>query len=126
MMGDGLAVKPSEGIVVSPVDGEVIQVFPTKHAIGIKALNGAEILLHIGIETVGLNGEGFTTLINEGDKVKAGDQLVEFDLTFVTEKAASTITPVIITNGDQMATIDKKTVSETVAGETVIMEITSN
>ena len=73
MMGDGVAVTPEIGIAVSPVDGEILQLFPTKHAIGIKAENGAEILIHIGLETVGMNGEGFTAFIKAGDKVKKGD-----------------------------------------------------
>ncbi|CAM3982855.1 PTS sugar transporter subunit IIA [Lederbergia lenta] len=124
MMGDGMAVNPENGKVVAPVDGEIIQVFPTKHAIGIKAKNGAEILLHIGIETVGMKGEGFTTFIKEGDKVNKGDTLVEFDHALVTEKAASTITPIIITNGDDVASITKQPLGHVTAGETVIMEIT--
>ena len=65
MMGDGIAIEPSEGIVVSPVDGEIIQVFPTKHAIGIRAKNGTEILIHIGLETVSLKGEGFETHVKQ-------------------------------------------------------------
>ncbi|WP_316569891.1 PTS glucose transporter subunit IIA [Neobacillus sp. YIM B06451] len=102
MMGDGLAVEPTEGVVVSPVEGEIIQVFPTKHAVGIKAANGAEILLHIGLETVSMKGEGFTAHVREGDKVSAGDKLVTFDMAIVTEKAKSTVTPLVITNSDSM------------------------
>ncbi|WP_409270374.1 PTS glucose transporter subunit IIA [Neobacillus sp. SCS-31] len=102
MMGDGLAVEPTEGVVVSPVDGEIIQVFPTKHAVGIKAANGAEILLHIGLETVSMKGEGFTAHVSEGDKVRAGDKLVTFDMAIVSEKAKSTVTPLVITNSDSM------------------------
>ena len=69
MMGDGVAVKPKNGTIVSPVDGEIIQLFHTKHAIGIRTLSGLELLIHIGLETVGLNGEGFEAHIKEGDKV---------------------------------------------------------
>lgn len=126
MMGDGIAVKPENGTVVSPVDGEIIQVFPTKHAIGIKAVNGAEVLIHIGLETVGMNGEGFTAFIKEGDKVKVGDKLVEFDIALVTEKAASTITPIIITNGDDVAELNKQPLGNVAAAETNILEITMN
>lgn len=124
MMGDGLAIDPTRGEVVSPVDGEIMQVFPTKHAIGIKAENGAEILIHIGLETVGMKGEGFTTFISEGDKVKRGDKLVDFDLALVSEKAKSTITPIIITNGDEVETINKKPNAASNAGESLIMEVT--
>ncbi|MBS4176646.1 PTS sugar transporter subunit IIA [Lederbergia citrea] len=124
MMGDGMAVKPETGTVVSPVDGDIIQVFPTKHAIGIKAKNGAELLIHIGLETVGMKGEGFTAYVKEGDKVKTGDKLVDFDMGLVTEKAASTITPIIITNGDDAASINKHQTGSVTAGESPIMEIT--
>ncbi|MEK3886112.1 PTS sugar transporter subunit IIA [Bacillus sp. FSL K6-3431] len=124
MMGDGMAINPENGKVVAPVDGEIIQVFPTKHAIGIKTKNGAEILLHIGIETVGLKGEGFNVFVKEGDKVNTGDILVEFDFALVTDKAASTITPIIITNGDDVASITKHSVGHVTAGETPMMEIT--
>ncbi|MFK4997812.1 PTS glucose transporter subunit IIA [Bacillus sp. N9] len=124
MMGDGIAIRPEAGKVVSPIDGEIIQVFPTKHAVGIKANNGAEILLHIGLETVGMNGEGFTAFVKEGDRVKMGDTLVEFDVTLVTEKAASTITPIIITNGDDVASLEKQPLGQVTAGETAIIEVT--
>ncbi|MFP3490142.1 PTS glucose transporter subunit IIA, partial [Staphylococcus sp. SIMBA_130] len=76
MMGDGVAIKPTNGEVVSPVIGEIIQVFPTKHAVGIRAENGAEIFIHIGLETVSLDGEGFTSYVGEGDQVKQGDKLI--------------------------------------------------
>jgi PTS system glucose-specific IIA component len=124
MMGDGVAVTPEIGVAVSPVDGEILQLFPTKHAIGIKAENGAEILIHIGLETVGMNGEGFTAFIKAGDKVKKGDRLVEFDLKLITEKASSTITPIIITNGDDVEEITKQEAGPVSAGESTIMEIT--
>ncbi|WP_079509451.1 PTS sugar transporter subunit IIA [Mesobacillus jeotgali] len=124
MMGDGLAIEPSEGVVVSPVDGEIIQVFPTKHAIGIRAKNGAEILIHIGLETVSLNGEGFETHIKQGDKVEAGDKLVSFDMKVISEKAKSTITPIIITNTDQASSLQKLTEGNVDKGSTPILEVT--
>ncbi|MGD6844994.1 PTS sugar transporter subunit IIA [Bacillus infantis] len=123
MMGDGLAIEPSEGIVVSPVDGEVVQVFPTKHAIGLRAENGAEILIHIGLETVSMKGEGFETHISEGSKVKTGDKLVSFDIDLVKEKAKSTVTPVIITNGDALSSIEKKPLGAVNRGETPIITL---
>jgi sugar PTS system EIIA component len=123
MMGDGLAIEPTEGIVVSPVDGEVVQVFPTKHAIGLRAENGAEILIHIGLETVSMKGEGFETHISEGSKVKTGDKLVTFDMDLVKEKAKSTVTPVIITNGDALSSIEKKATGAVSRGETSIIEV---
>ncbi|HEY4552453.1 MAG TPA: PTS glucose transporter subunit IIA [Bacillaceae bacterium] len=124
MMGDGMAVKPNEGLVVAPVKGDIIQVFPTKHAIGLKTSGGAEILIHIGLETVGMKGEGFTAHVQEGDSVNVGDKLVTFDMDLVSSKANSTITPIIITNGDVVETISKQPVGPVKAGETEIMEIT--
>lgn len=125
MMGDGLAIEPTEGVVVSPVSGEIVQLFPTKHALGIKAENGAEILIHIGLETVSLKGEGFQAHVSEGSKVKAGDKLITFDLDFIKENAKSTITPIIITNGDALEKIEKSAPGSVQKGESTIMNITS-
>ncbi|RAK23155.1 PTS system D-glucose-specific IIA component (Glc family) /PTS system D-glucose-specific IIB component (Glc family) /PTS system D-glucose-specific IIC component (Glc family) [Anoxybacillus vitaminiphilus] len=98
MMGDGFAIMPTEGIVVSPVDGKIVNVFPTKHAIGIESANGREILIHFGIDTVKLNGEGFEALVAQGDEVKKGQELLKVDLEYVKNHAPSIITPVIFTN----------------------------
>ncbi|RSK29056.1 PTS glucose transporter subunit IIA [Bacillus sp. HMF5848] len=125
MMGDGIAIDPTEGKAVAPVDGEVVQVFPTKHAVGIKGKTGLEILIHIGLETVSMNGEGFTAHVKAGDKVKAGDTLVTFDLDLIREKAASTITPVVITNGDMVEAFNKLSVTDTVAGQTEVIHVTT-
>ncbi|MDQ0858688.1 PTS glucose transporter subunit IIA [Metabacillus dongyingensis] len=123
MMGDGMAIEPSEGILVSPVEGEIIQLFHTKHAIGIKSLTGMEILLHIGLETVAMNGEGFEAFVKEGDKVKPGDKLITFDLNLIKEKAASTITPIIITNGDIIENVQKSPLGEVKGGSDKVFEI---
>lgn len=98
MMGDGFAIIPSEGTVVSPVDGKIVNLFPTKHAIGIMADSGREILIHFGIDTVKLKGEGFETLVGENDEVKKGQPLLKVDLDFIKENATSTTTPIIFTN----------------------------
>ncbi|TCP31798.1 PTS system D-glucose-specific IIA component (Glc family) /PTS system D-glucose-specific IIB component (Glc family) /PTS system D-glucose-specific IIC component (Glc family) [Scopulibacillus darangshiensis] len=98
MMGDGFAVRPEDGLIGSPVDGKIINVFPTKHAIGILTDNGREILVHVGIDTVKLNGEGFKAMVKEGDKVKQGDTLLKVDLDYLEANAPSTMTPVIFTN----------------------------
>ncbi|MCM3655005.1 N-acetylglucosamine-specific PTS transporter subunit IIBC [Metabacillus litoralis] len=98
MMGDGFAVVPTKGSVVSPVNGEIINVFPTKHAIGIKSKQGYEILIHVGLDTVQLNGEGFTVLVQEGEQITKGQELLKFDLDFIKKSATSTVTPVIFTN----------------------------
>ncbi|OIU71327.1 PTS sugar transporter subunit IIA [Rossellomorea aquimaris] len=125
MMGDGIAIDPSEGKVVSPVDGEIMQLFPTKHAVGIKAKNGAELLIHIGLETVSMNGEGFEAHVSEGSKVSKGDALITFDLDLVKEKAKSTITPIILTNGDNMGELVKKEAVSVTAGIEEVLEITA-
>ncbi len=123
MMGDGIAIEPTEGVVVSPVDGEIVQFFHTKHAIGIQSESGAEILIHVGLETVSMNGEGFEGHVNVGDKVKAGDKLLSFDLDLIKEKAASTVTPIVITNGDAVESLDKRAASEATKGETSLLQI---
>ncbi|GGJ88352.1 PTS system glucose-specific EIIA component [Lentibacillus kapialis] len=122
MMGDGIAVKPSEGKVYAPVEGEVIQIPETKHAIGLRANDGTEVLVHIGLETVSLEGKGFTISVSTGDNVSVGQPLMEFDLEYVRENASSDVTPIVITNaqetGKQYATTDAQ---EGKAGETVII-----
>ncbi|WP_018665194.1 PTS sugar transporter subunit IIA [Heyndrickxia acidiproducens] len=123
MMGDGAAIKPADGTVVSPFDGEVIQVFPTKHAIGLRGKSGVEILIHVGLETVALNGDGFESLVKAGQKVKKGEPLLTFNLEFIKENAANTITSIVVTNSGQGATIDKHTGAESVAGETEIITV---
>ncbi|MBM7097213.1 PTS glucose transporter subunit IIA [Bacillus sp. H-16] len=124
MMGDGIAIQPSEGTVVSPVHGEIVQLFPTKHAVGLRTVNGVEILIHIGIETVNMQGEGFEAFVKEGDKVAAGDKLITFDMDLVNEKAESTITPIIITNGDAVSDLQKEENIDVTKGETSILTIT--
>jgi sugar PTS system EIIA component len=98
MIGDGFAINPTNGTVVSPVDGEVISVFPTKHAVSIKSKSGREILIHVGLETVSLNGEGFTAFVSDGQSVQKGQKLLEADFQSIKDKVPSIITPVIFTN----------------------------
>ncbi|MFC0186862.1 PTS glucose transporter subunit IIA [Fictibacillus aquaticus] len=123
MMGDGIAIEPTEGVVVSPVDGEIVQFFHTKHAIGIKSNAGTEILIHVGLETVNMKGEGFEGHVEVGDKVSAGQKLLTFDLDLIKERAASTITPVVITNSDQIETLNKRAADEAVKGETALLSL---
>ena len=98
MMGDGVAFKPKSGRVVSPVDGKVIMVAKTGHAIGLKSNNGAEILIHIGMDTVNMNGKGFDVKVQQGQAVKKGDLLVEADLQEIADAGYDDIIPVILTN----------------------------
>ncbi|MEC1601161.1 MULTISPECIES: beta-glucoside-specific PTS transporter subunit IIABC [Bacillus] len=101
IMGKGFAIEPEEGEVVSPVNGSVTTVFKTKHAIGITSDQGAEILIHIGVDTVKLEGQWFTSHVKEGDKVSPGDPLVSFDLEQIKAAGYDVITPVIVTNTDR-------------------------
>lgn len=98
VMGKGVAIIPSDGKVVAPVDGEISTLFATNHAMGLVSKEGTEILIHIGIDTVELNGEGFTAHVQQGDQVKKGDLLVEFDLPFIKEKGFDPTTMMIVTN----------------------------
>ncbi|CAG9620038.1 PTS sugar transporter subunit IIA [Sutcliffiella rhizosphaerae] len=122
MMGDGIAIEPTEGTVVSPVNGEIVQFFPTKHAIGIKSETGVEVLIHVGLETVGMKGEGFEGLVNVGDKVSVGTPLLHFDVALIKEKAKSVVTPIILTNGDILETVTKHAVKATTKGETALID----
>ncbi|WP_430351303.1 sucrose-specific PTS transporter subunit IIBC [Thermoanaerobacterium thermosaccharolyticum] len=101
IIGKGIAIIPEDGVVVSPVDGTVAHMFETKHAVAVVSDSGIEVLIHVGIDTVKMNGEGFKSFVNTGDRVKAGDKLLEVDLNLVNERAKSTITPIVITNTDK-------------------------
>ncbi|MGT2928869.1 beta-glucoside-specific PTS transporter subunit IIABC [Streptococcus dentasini] len=97
-MGKGVAIDPTDGTVVAPANGEITLVFPTGHAVGMKTENGAEILIHIGMDTVSLAGKGFKSLVEVGQKVEAGQKLLEFDLAVVRDAGLPVISPVIVTN----------------------------
>ena len=99
IIGDGMAVIPSEGKLLSPVDGEVISVADTKHAFGLRTAEGLELLIHVGLETVHLKGDCFQVFVKPGDKVKAGDLLAEVDLAYLKEHEINPITPVLVCGG---------------------------
>lgn len=121
MMGEGIALIPTEGKVCSPINGKIIQVSPTKHAVGLVAEDGTEILIHVGLETVALKGEGFEVAVEVGDQVKVGQLLINVDLDYIEKHASSIITPLVITNSlnsDKkyvMADVAEGTIGETVA-----------
>ncbi|WP_145464789.1 glucose-specific PTS transporter subunit IIBC [Staphylococcus saprophyticus] len=98
MMGDGVGFIPADGKIVAPFDGTVKTIFPTKHAIGLESDQGLELLIHIGIDTVKLNGEGFESFVETDDRVHKGQVLMQIDLDYITAHAPSTVTPLIITN----------------------------
>ncbi|WP_096190550.1 PTS sugar transporter subunit IIA [Evansella halocellulosilytica] len=122
MMGEGVAIIPNHGVVVAPVDGKVVQVAPTKHAIGIQTDDGTELLIHVGLDTVSLNGAGFQVQVSTGDKLSVGQPLMEFDLEYIREHATDVITPVVITNShDQDKNYSLKVTEKAKAGETVLI-----
>ena len=124
MMGEGFGIKPAEGIVVAPFDGEVVNVFkPSNHAVGVKAANGLEVLVHVGLETVQLGGEGFEALVNTGDKVTKGQELLKFDIDTIDSKVKSTISPVIITNTDDAEEINIESLTSLQKGETKAIDV---
>lgn len=103
--GKGVAIVPTNNVVVSPVEGTVSVLFPSKHAVGITTKDGVELLVHIGLNTVMLNGEGFTAFVKQGDKVVCGQKLLEFDKKFILSKGYSLQSPVLVTNADQFSDI---------------------
>ena len=105
ILGQGAAIEPSEGKVIAPADGTVSTIFDTHHAVRLTLDSGAELLIHIGINTVELNGEGFTAHISEDDRVTRGQTLITFDKEFITSKGYDTVTPVIVSNSDDYAEI---------------------
>lgn len=104
-MGKGFAIVPAEGVVTSPVTGQIVMTTPTKHAIGLKSDEGTEVLIHIGLDTVQLNGQHFELLVSDGQEVKVGQPLIRFDQQAIEAAGYSTVTPVIITNSDAYSDI---------------------
>ncbi|ALF28244.1 PTS sucrose transporter subunit IIABC [Streptococcus intermedius] len=119
-MGQGIAVKPSEGVVYAPADAEVTIAFVTGHAYGLKTENGAEILIHVGIDTVSMNGEGFNQQVAQGDKVKAGDVLGTFDATKIAAAGLDDTTMVIVTNTADYVSVTPVAEGAVTKGEAVI------
>jgi len=119
-MGQGIAVKPSEDVVYAPADAEVTIVFPTGHAYGLRTANGAEILIHVGIDTVTMNGEGFEQKVAQGDKVKAGDILGTFDSNKIAAAGLDDTTMVIVTNTADYASVTPVASGSVVKGDAII------
>lgn len=119
-MGQGLAIKPSEGVVYAPADAEVTIAFGTGHAYGLKTANGAEILIHVGIDTVTMNGEGFEQKVSQGDKVKAGDVLGTFEIEKIAAAGLDDTTMVIVTNTADYASVTPVAEKTVAKGDAVI------
>lgn len=120
VLGKGVAIVPSEGKVVSPVDGTVTTIFPTLHAIGITSDEGVEILIHIGLDTVQLEGKGFKGMVKDGDKITKGQVLIEFDIDYITKEGYCLETPVLVTNADNYLDVISENKDTVNYGESII------
>ena len=122
-LGKGIAINPAVGKVFAPADAEVTTLFPTGHAIGLKTDNGAELLIHIGMDTVKMEGRGFKTHVNQGDRVKKGQLLIEFDIELIQKEGYPVITPMLVTNSasyTDIVTVEGKTITN---GESIITTV---
>ena len=122
IVGDGIAIRPTGNKIVAPVDGVIGKIFETNHAFSMESKEGVELFVHFGIDTVELKGEGFTRIAEEGQSVKVGDPVIKFDLETLRAKAKSVLTPVVISNMDEISNLNKKT-GEVVAGESVVLTL---
>jgi len=120
MLGQGVAVIPSEGKIYAPADGEIAMVFDTLHAVSLNASNGAEILVHVGLDTVSLKGKGFKAHVQAGDKVKKGDLMLEADLEFLKSEGFDIITPVLVCNTDDYASVEALSGKDVEPGDDVV------
>lgn len=122
-VGDGLAIKPTDKTVVAPTAGTVVKIFNTNHAFCLEAENGVEIVVHMGLDTVALEGKGFTRLVEEGATVTAGQPILEMDLDFLNANARSMISPVVVSNSDDFAGLNILATGSVVAGQTPLYEV---
>lgn len=120
LLGKGIAIEPTSGEVVSPVNGTVTTVFPTGHAVGLTATSGVEVLIHVGMDTVSLNGQGFTQHVKAGDKVTIGQRLVTVDLEAVKAAGYPIVTPVVITNTGDFTDITTTQATTVTSGDDLL------
>ncbi|WAA08891.1 glucose-specific PTS transporter subunit IIBC [Fervidibacillus albus] len=123
MMGDGMAIQPTKGDVYSPVDGEVVTIYDSKHAIILRSDEGIELLIHLGLDTVELKGEGFDMKVSPKEKLKKGDLIGSFDINLIQEKGYNTISPVIILNGDEFKVDETTHQSNVIAGKDILFNV---
>lgn len=120
ILGKGVAVKPTDGKVYAPADGVITTLFPTGHAAGMTTDEGVELLVHVGLDTVAMKGEGFNIIAKEGQKVKRGDLLIEADLDKIKAAGYDTITPVVVCNTDEYSEITAHTDINVKAGDDIL------
>lgn len=123
MVGDGISIDPISNVLMAPCPGEIIQIHPSYHALTLKTPEGLEVLIHIGLNTVTLRGQGFKPKVKMGDRIQTGDPLIEFDIDYVALHAKSLLTQIVITNSDQVAALIPHS-GNVIAGESVILELT--
>ncbi|AAP95214.1 PTS glucose transporter subunit IIA [[Haemophilus] ducreyi] len=123
IVGDGIAIRPNGDTIVAPVNGTIGKIFETNHAFSIESEEGIDLFVHFGIDTAELKSEGFTRIAQEGQTVKVGDVIIKFDLELLENKAKSVLTPVLISNMDDISNLVKK-VGNVVAGESVVLTLT--
>ncbi|WP_073203199.1 PTS sugar transporter subunit IIA [Gracilibacillus kekensis] len=125
MMGEGIAIIPEDGKILAPIGGTIVQIPASKHAIGLQTSEGIEILIHVGLETVALKGQGFQPIVKEGDQVNIGDPLMDVDLDYIKNNADDIVTPMVITNSNNSdKTYDIAEEKACVAGESIVITIT--
>lgn len=120
-IGEGIAIKPSENILVAPIKGVIEQLFSTKHALRIKTELGVEILIHLGINTVKLKGKGFENIAEQGDRINPGDKLIKFDADYMSDDEISMVTPIILINREKIDDFEVTDTKKVIAGKDKIL-----
>ena len=121
LVGDGVAIIPMSNVFTAPIDGTISKIFPTNHAYSVKSPKDLEVMVHIGLDTVELEGVGFERLAKEGDEVKAGDPIIRVDLGYIRDHAKDIITPIIISEESDVKEVDKRL--KIVKSQDIIMEV---
>lgn len=122
LLGEGVAIQPQEGVLRAPFNGTVMMFLPSCHAVGLQSESGLELLIHIGIDTVNLNGQHFSSSLKVGDKVEVGQELIRFDIPAIEQAGYDLITPVIVVNGDEQHSLRLTTAAQVDYGEQLMVQ----